>query len=75
MTLATGVTLATICDFVFLQNISFVIVLRSFNKLLLVVVFSDLLISSEQENNYYKKNSQIVVKIAPVAKLTPVDVI
>ena len=55
VTLATGLTLDTFCDFVSLQMISFVVVFSSFNKLLRNVlrnvVFSDLLIASEQENN------------------------
>ena len=44
-------TLVIVCDFFFLQTISFVIGLSSFNKLLPNVVFFNLLIASEQENN------------------------
>ena len=49
---STGVTLVTICNFIFLDIISFVVVVvSSFNRSLRNAVFSDLLIVSEQENN------------------------
>ena len=60
MTLSTVVTLTTICDFVSLKIISFVPVLRAFNKLLPNIVFFDLLTASEQENNLH-----IVAKVTP----------